>query len=241
MTFFPINLNVISPSIPGWGMSSKSAPKERVGNTLTSKHLIMNDAKDFMELMDSLKIDKFMLGGWSAGAQYALALATFNPKRIIKLGLFVPVAMYYEKCNPFATEIEANIRYFLGVKYIRDVMSMITANMITSSFMEQYIRPNDMDSMVWNSLKRAFCKSRNGLNIMSEYIISDWNEIDFDKVSSIGKILISSNLNDQANPPKMQKCLNQLIDGSVLITYENKSHHDVMLQTEELLTKLIEL
>ena len=108
--------------------------------------------------------------------------------------------------------------------------------------MEQYIRPHNMKPMVWNSLKRSFCKSRNGLNTMSEYIISDWSEINFeDKVSSIEKVLISSNLKDEINLPTMQQCLKSLIHGSVLIEYENKTHNDVMTQTKELLTNLVEL
>ena len=236
--FKDLNLNVISPSIPGCGQSSSS---KKISKSNTGGHSIINDAKDFIQLMDYLQIKQFMLAGWSAGAQYALGVASLDPNRISKLGLFVPVSMYYGKCTPFATEIETNIRYFMGTPYIRHIMSMMTANLISNEFLGEYIKPNDMKAMVWNSLKRSFCKSRNGLTIMSEYVISDWSDIDFDKVSKIGKVIISSNLNDTLNIPSMQKCLDSLIDGAVLIEFENKTHFDVMEQTQDLLNTLIKL
>ena len=82
-------------------MGQSSSSKQQNKNGTIDQHSIINDAKDFMELMDELKIDKFMLGGWSAGAQYALAIATLNPQRISKLGLFVPVSMYYGNVHHF--------------------------------------------------------------------------------------------------------------------------------------------
>eukprot|EP01084_Bolivina_argentea_P211478 359743_1 len=230
--FKHLNLNVIAPSIPGWGMSSVSKQQSSKTRHL---HSILNDANDVMELINYLKINKFMLGGWSAGALYAMAIASIYPNRITKLGLFVPLSMYYDKCEPFPTKMETNIRYFLGVKYVRHVMSMITSNLITNSYMENYIKPQNMNDMVWNSMKRSFCKSYNGLNVMSEYVVSNWSDINFNQISKINKVIISSNLNDTINIPAMQRCLNKLIKGSKLIEFHNKTHYDVMKQTETLL------
>ena len=226
--FKKLKLNVISPSIPGWGLSSPSKTES-----------ILDDANDYIELMDSLNINKFILCGWSAGGMYSLAISSLIPNRIIKLGLFVPVSMYYGKCNPWSTKFETNLRYFLGIKYIRDIMSMLTSNMITASFSDKYIKPSTMEQIIWNSAKRSFCKSWNGLNTMSKYIVSDWNDINFNKISKINKIMIVSNNNDTINIPPMQYCLHNLLDKSTLIKIPNKTHVDVMDQTEDLLNRIL--
>eukprot|EP01084_Bolivina_argentea_P232984 392519_1 len=131
------------------------------------------------------------------------------------------------------------MRYFFGMKYVRDLLSVITSTLITNSFMEQYIRPTHMKPIIWNSLQRSFCKSWSGLTSMSKYIISDWSDIDFNALATIDKIMISSNLNDTINVPSMQQCLHRLLNGSVLITIPNATHHDVMDQATDLLNRFV--
>ena len=118
-------------------------------------------------------------------------------------------------------------------------MSMLTSNMITASFSDKYIKPSTMEQIIWNSAKRSFCKSWNGLNTMSKYIVSDWNDINFNKISKINKIMIVSNNNDTINIPPMQYCLHNLLDKSTLIKIPNKTHVDVMDQTEDLLNRIL--
>ena len=94
---------------------------------------------------------------------------------------------------------------------------------------------------IWDASKRSLCRSWIGLNTMSKYIVSDWSEINFNTISKIDKILIVSNLNDTINVPAMQTCLHGLIQGSKLIQIENKTHMDVMWQTQDLLKQLLSL
>ena len=251
--FKQLNLNVISPSLPGWGLSDPTKHNSFDNSS------ILDDATDIIELMNGLNITKFMIGAWSAGAMYGLGIASIlgDTDRIEKLGLFVPVSMYYGKCRPYKSDIETNIRYMLGLRYIRDVLGMITRYTVSLSFVEQQMieqmsnkYENDENgrlkgTKIWNASKRSLCRSWIGLNTMSKYIVSDWNDINFKNVAKVEKILVTSNLNDTINVPTMQTCLQNLIrkqnGQSRLLQFSNKTHMDVMWQTKDLLNRLITL
>jgi len=77
------DIHIIAPDLRGFGESSYNQPFSSL------KEL----ADDIVELADFLKIDQFIIGGWSTGGGIAMIIAGENPKRVQKLVLVESVGI----------------------------------------------------------------------------------------------------------------------------------------------------
>jgi len=76
-----LNMHIISPSLPGWGLSSPSSNND-----------INEFAHDLRLLVDHLKIQEFGLAGTSMGGPFAVSVLAALPERVSWLLLMVPAA-----------------------------------------------------------------------------------------------------------------------------------------------------
>ena len=225
--FKELNLNVISPSLPGWGMSTINASNPYSFNITCVSHQLM-------ELMTKLGYNKFMVAGWSAGAMYAIGMASLYPDNIQKMGLYVPVSPYHTLCNPFSNYFKQQLRILPARQYIRDILSMVFSKIAVNGFIPNIDKNN---TSLKNNMKRCLCQTWKGLTSMNAHIISDYNGINWDNIKA--KTLIISHLNDTLNIPSMQQCLHNKIKSSTLKEVPNMNHFDIMKTSQNNIQSLL--
>jgi len=237
--FFKKNhFRVISPSIPGWGLSS--------ADTLL---YLPQFAETMAVLMNHVAPGKyFSILGVSMGGLHAAAVASILHNRVINVNLVAPLGVSDEKHQPFINvpRVTKFLVSIMNTPYISDLFSYyITAPMVNNDFTQflAAFSPEDWENTEdkerytanFNKYFSRSIKTRLGHQRMMGMLLSeiDKNRFSLKDVGKVkGKVFVTMGTRDKIVAPNNSEYYVAEIPGSVLVK-KPYSHMDMAFEVED--------
>eukprot|EP00947_MAST-08B_sp_MAST-8B-sp1_P002993 g2993.t1 len=177
-----LGLRVVSPSQPGFGLSS-TYPLDTV-------RTLKEWPADIEHMFQQERIDKFYVGGYSAGCIHALTIASAYPGRVLGVGIGTPT-------TPLAVEERTNSDMALPTRIVRHTLPV----------------PYDQN----RGVRKGFRGWQDNMSILNEDVPFDTHALGTALTAQGRKIIITTSPDDTTNPPIMQRWWADHLPGAELM------------------------
>lgn len=205
------NIRLISPTLPGWGLSTSISIEQSSVQEWTEK-----DISEFIEYLGFNEKNQFHLVAASLGSIYGASLASHH-KSVKDVMLYVAFAPKSPENDPLDG---SQLKVFSDMHQYRTFARIFEKYLVIpmlTSFM-----PPEISSSIKNQWE--------GLWMCTDDIYSEW-KFNWKNISQNRRVFIVSASKDKNAPPQNQKILAQNIKGSILIEYEGE-HEDGITKPE---------
>lgn len=232
-----LNIRIIAPDRPGTGLSKYKKNRN-----------LLDYTEDLIQLVNHLKINKFIMVGISGGAPYAAAFAYKYPERIKKLGLIVALAPTFIKGNLKGMKLKYKSLWWpqhylsLGGNLTSLANSLITRHLSPERYVyfatakSERIVAEKFKQVSIDTRKQAYLQGFRGpasdLNLYTHDWGFDLNQIEVPTFLYYGEL-------DKVCPPVMGEYYKKQIKNSKLTIYKGESHYCQIAHTEDILKELI--
>jgi len=211
------SIHIISPSLPGWGLSSKMWP-------LTNKTPTLWATSDIYSLLTTLGYDsnnnnKIHVMGASLGSIFAVHLVAYHPELIKNVMLYVAFAPADKEHDP----LELSSLKFNANTHRIPLFGRLLEKFIFLPIMRFLLPEEAMRSVSWQW---------EGLWQCTDIIYTNW-DFKIENLSKDRKVFIVSGDKDEISPPENQKILHKKIPDSQLLFYHGG--HDYGIKKPEIM------